>query len=226
MNSALKNDVSNNDASKNQPSTSMNLSVKGGPGRLLLSTCTLSFALIGVALPAFASGGESGPGNKELLWQAANLILLLGVLFAVARKPIRAYFAERREQIRSDIEAADKLFSDSRRQFSEWQGKLVELENDIQTIHGDSRRRAEEEREQIIADAHDRAERIKADAVAAIDQELRRAHEELREEAATLAVDLATRMLDEQVDDRDRDRLLDEFITRIEPDGSANGTRR
>ncbi len=181
---------------------------------------------MGVALPALGSGGESGPGNEELLWQAANLILLLGVLFAVARKPIRAYFAERREQIRSDIETADKLFADSRRQFSEWQGKLVELESEIQTIQGETRRRAEEEREQIIADAHDRAERIKADAVAAIDQELRRAHEELREEAATLAVDLATRMLDEQVDDRDRDRLLDEFITRIEPNGSANGTGR
>jgi F-type H+-transporting ATPase subunit b len=187
----------------------------------VISTLAL-IGLIGVATPAFAAGAEGGSKTTELIWQAVNLLLLLGVLFAVARKPISAYFAERRKQIQDDIATAEKLFADGKQQFADWQGKLVDLAGEIETIQSETRRRAEEEREQIIAAAHDRAERIKTDAVAAIDQELRRAHEELREEAATLAVDLATRMLDEQVDDRDRDRLLDEFITRVEPNGSGN----
>jgi F-type H+-transporting ATPase subunit b len=212
----------------------MNQTVNSGTRRLVLSTCRLSLVLVSVALPALASEGESGSSLMQGVWQAVNLILLLGVLFAVARKPIAIYFAERRKQIQDDIAAADKLFADGKRQFAEWQRKLTDLESEIETIKSDSRRRAEEEREQIVAAAHDRAERIKTDAVAAIDRELRRAHEELREEAATLAVDLATRMLDEQVDDRDRDRLLDEFITHIEPSGSntpskngkSNGTGR
>jgi F-type H+-transporting ATPase subunit b len=180
------------------------------------------FLLVGVAFPAFAADAEGGSKLTELIWQAVNLLILLGVLFAVARKPISAYFDERRKQIQDDIATADKLFTDSKRQFAEWQGKIVDLEGEIANIHSETRRRAEEEREQIIAAAHDRAERIKSDAVAAIDQELRRAQEELREEAATLAVDLATQMLDEQVDDRDRDRLLDEFITHVKPNGSGN----
>jgi F0F1-type ATP synthase membrane subunit b/b' len=48
-------------------------------------------------------------------------------------------------------------------------------------------------------------------------QELLRAQQELRAEAAGLAVDLATEILKEQVGDSDRQRLLDEFITRVEP---------
>jgi len=180
--------------------------------------------LVGVALPAIASEGESDSSMMDAVWQAVNLILLLGVLFAVARKPISAYFDERRQQIRDDIAAADKLFADGKRQFSEWQGKLVDLQQEVQTIQSETRRRAEEEREQIVAAAHDRAERIKTDAVAAIDQELRRAHEELRQEAATLAVDLATQMLNDQIDDRDRDRLLDEFITHVEEPSDSSST--
>lgn len=179
--------------------------------------------LAGSALPAHASSGGSGPGVKELLWQAANLVLLLCVLFAVARKPISAYFAERREQIRSDIKDADKLLAESRKEFAQWQGKLAEMDQEIEGIREETCRRAEDERDQIVAAAHDRAERIKADAVVAIDQELRNARVELQKEAATIAVDLATTMLDQQVDDRDRDRLLDEFITYVEPNGSANG---
>lgn len=190
---------------------------------LLLFThvAAVGVAVLAAAAPALAAGGE-GPSTTELMWQGANLILLLGVLFAVARKPITAYFADRRVQIKGDIETADKLLADSKKQFSEWQGKLAELEAEMQTIRDETRQRAEDERDNIVAAAHDSAERIKADAVAAIDQELRRAHVELREEAANLAVDLAANMISDGVDDRDRDRLLDEFIISVEP-ATTNG---
>jgi F-type H+-transporting ATPase subunit b len=183
----------------------------------ILAVVVVIAGILAVASPALAAGGGSGPSASELMWQAVNLALLLGVLFAVARKPITAYFAERREQIKNDIKSADKLLAESKKQFSEWQGKLVELEAEVQTIRDETRQRAHDERDQIVAAAHDSAERIRADAVAAVDQELRRAQVELREEAANLAVDLAANMITEQVDDRDRDRLLDEFITRVEP---------
>lgn len=179
-------------------------------------------ALFVTAPPAFAAGDGSGPSAAELMWQGVNLILLLGVLVYFARKPMTQYFADRRSQIKNDIQSADDLLAQSRKQFAQWQGKLSELEAEVQTIREETRQRAEDEREQIIAAAHDSAERIKADAVAAIDQELRRAHVELREEAANLAVDLAGRLIDEQVDDLDRERLLDEFITHVEPNGAAS----
>jgi len=54
-----------------------------------------------------------------------------------------------------------------------------------------------------------------------MDQELRRAQSELREEAADLALEIAARKLSDQVSDGDRERLIDEFITRVEPSGSA-----
>jgi F-type H+-transporting ATPase subunit b len=194
-----------------------NLLYKNILDKNILAVVVVIAGILAVASPALAAGGGSGPSASELMWQAVNLVLLLGVLFFVARKPITAYFAERREQIKNDIKSADKLFAESKKQFSEWQGKLVELEAEVQTIRDETRQRAQDERDQIVAAAHDSAERIRSDAVAAVDQELRRAQVELREEAANLAVDLAASIITEQVDDRDRDRLLDEFITRVEP---------
>lgn len=192
--------------------------------------CTVAVKAFGwllVATPALAAGGGDGENKTaELVWQAVNLALLLTVLYFAARKPIKAYFADRRQEIQREIQTADQLLADSRRQFAQWQDKLAELEQEVQTIRDETRRRAEDEREHIIAAAHDSAERIKSDAVAAVDQELRRAHAALREEAATLAVDLAQGMLADQVDDRDRDRLMDEFITSVEPGSGSNGPGR
>ncbi len=173
---------------------------------------------------ALASSEEhAGPTTADLLWQAANLALLLIVLVVLARKPIQNFFGDRRAEIVGDIESASELLKGAEQRHAEWQRKLADLESELTEIQSNSRQRAEEERDQILAAAHDTAERIKSDAVAAVDQELRRAQEELRDEAANLAVNLATQLLKENVDDRDRDRLLDEFITRVEPNSTSAG---
>jgi F-type H+-transporting ATPase subunit b len=181
--------------------------------------CT-SLSAMAIASPAYAAGGEA-PTTMDMLWQAFNLALLLGVIFYFARRPVQNFFSDRRDGIKSDIEKATELLRSAEARHSEWQGKITELEGELDDLRSSTRRRAEEERENIIAAALDTAERIKRDAVAAVDQELRRAHSELHEEAANLAVDLADRILRGQVDERDTDRLVDEFITRVEP--ATNG---
>ena len=41
--------------------------------------------------------------------------------------------------------------------------------------------------------------------------------------AAELALEIATKKLTDTVSDSDRERLMDEFITRVEPSGAAEG---
>ena len=96
-------------------------------------------------------------------------------------------------------------------------GLLADLEAQLDEIRATSKQRAEEEGQRILEKAREAAERIQSDAVEAADQELLRAKRELREEAAGLAVELAAEILEEQVSEADRLRLLDEFITRVEP---------
>ena len=79
--------------------------------------------------------------------------------------------------------------------------------------------RAEQEKAQILEDARASAERIKRDAASGVDREIERAKQALREEAADLSVELAGKLLQEQVTDGDRDRLVDEFVSDIEAGG-------
>ena len=183
----------------------------------------IGLALVLVAEVAWAAGNGEPSGGAEFLYQLLNLAILLGAIVYFARKPLLGYLAGRRSQIQSDLDTAASLLSEAEARHQEIQGKLSELESEVEALQSQARQRAEEESKRILAEAQRSAERIQSDATAAIDQELLRAQRELRSEAAALAVDMAAEILSQQVGDADRERLLDEFISRVEG-GAASST--
>lgn len=164
---------------------------------------------------------EAGHGYADLLWEAGNLILLVGVLVYLARRPVRNYLGERRDRIRTDMEEAERLHREAEGRLAEWNERAARLDDEVEEIRRLTRDRAQEERERLVAEAERAAERIRRDAAGAVDRELQRAREALRREAAELAVDAARRILEERITAEDRGRLVDEFVARVEREGSA-----
>ncbi|MCP4904061.1 MAG: F0F1 ATP synthase subunit B [bacterium] len=183
----------------------------------------LAFAL-SAGLAHASGGGDDHDPVMETLWQAVNLALILGVIIYFARGPIGEYFATRRNGIQTELSDADELLRQAERRNAELQRRLLDLSSETENIREGAGRRAEEEAERILADARAAAERIRRDAKASVDQELRRAQSQLRDEAADLALEIAARRLTESVGEGDRERLMDEFITRIEPSSGSGDT--
>lgn len=185
-------------------------------------------ALLTVALaaagPALAAGGGEHDIMSKLVHPALNLLLLLAVIIYFARKPIKAFFGDRRIQIQDELRRAAELKAEAEARYTDWQRRLTDLDAELETIRATAKERAEAERERIVADAEAAAERIRRDAHAAVDQELRRARERLREEASELAIEIAAERLEEQLTDDDRSRLLDEFVQRIERTSEPTGS--
>jgi F-type H+-transporting ATPase subunit b len=176
-----------------------------------------------LALPAAASD-ESADAMHAFGWPALNLVILLAVLVYFTRKPLRAYFGQRRSDIQGELQTAADQLATAESTYTKWQRRMIDLDAELDEIRATSRQRAEAERERIIEDARATAERIRLDSAAAVDLELRRAREILREEATKLAIELASERLEREVTDADRDRLVDEFIDLIgtEPTEGAN----
>jgi len=183
----------------------------------------LALVVLAPASALAASGSESVAW--DLIWRVVNLALLLAVLFVFARKPIQAFFQGRRERIQGELQSAAQLRKEAEQRYAKWQRQLIDLDVELERIRATARERAEAERERILADARAAAERIRSDAHVAVEQELRRAREQLRDEASALSIQLASELLQAQVTDADRDRLLDEFTAKIEqpsPNGSGS----
>jgi F-type H+-transporting ATPase subunit b len=173
------------------------------------------------ALPALAAGGGEG-GSHFPLWELVNFGILVAALAYFGRGPLRDLFANRRATIAADIEAASELLEAAEARNAEWEQKLAALDREASELREAARERAENDRERILAEAHEAAERIQRDAVASVEQELRRAQAELREEAAQLATELAAGLLRDQIGEADRERLVDEFISQVGAESSAD----
>ena len=188
--------------------------------RALVASASLLPCALLLASPALAAeGGEDAV--KITVWQGINLLILVGVIVYVGRGPVMAFFGDRRSQIQNDLDEAARLLAEAETRNSELQRRIVDLGSEIEEIRETTRSRAEDESERILAEARKAAERIRSDAKAAVDQELRRAQTELRDEAASLALSAAADILRQQIAESDRERLLDEFITRVEPSGNG-----
>jgi F-type H+-transporting ATPase subunit b len=188
-----------------------------------VNALALALGILLLAAPALAASEDGGDG---LLLPAINFVILLGALIYFTRKPIQSFFAERRRGIHDELERSAELQRQAEERYAKWQRRLVDLERELDGIRRTSRERAESERENILADARASAARIERTARAAVDRELQRAKEELREQASDLAVELAAGLLRDRVTDADRARLMDEFIARVEqaPARVVNGS--
>lgn len=195
--------------------------------RLRIVTLALVACVLGATVAHAAGEAHKSHGEvvRETLWQAFNLGVIVAILVYFGRKPISAFFAARRQGIQTQLSQAAELLDRAEHRNSDLQRRLVDLSAELDSIREVSSRRAEEEAMRILAEARATADRIRRDAQAAVDQELRRAQSKLREEAADLALELAASKLMSGVTESDRDRLVDEFITRVQPNPTEGVSR-
>ncbi|MCH2172592.1 F0F1 ATP synthase subunit B [Myxococcota bacterium] len=182
-----------------------------GGGTFLL----LSAALAAPALAASGGGGGEG-ALAELAWLIFNFAVLIYVVYRFARKPISQFFSDRGAAIDADIRTASERLEEAEARHRELQSQVQGLDSELEEIRTQATRRAEAERDRILEDARLSAERIRSDASAAIAREVERAQAELRDQASELAIELAAGYLQERMDEGDRERLIEEFIERVE----------
>jgi F-type H+-transporting ATPase subunit b len=187
----------------------------------------LALALLVSLAPvaAHAAGGDDGHGGGGVaqLWHALNLLILVAALVYFARGPIAGYLNSRRAQIETGIESAGRELADAEARLAACEQRAAALDAELEDIRRVVRQQAVADRDRLLAEAKATAERIRRDAVAGAEQEVRRARQELRAETVDLAVQLAGELLRGQVTDADRARLVDDFVQRIETPSAGRG---
>lgn len=187
----------------------------------MLWICALA---LWVVLPAVAFGAAPGASPlRDLFWHAVNLALLVWILIYFARGPVRSFFAERRRAIEADLQSAHQRLEEAQGQLDRGREQLARLDREVDELRERVRAQAEAEAGRIIEQARALMERIRRDSAAAIEQEARRARQELRAQAGALAVEVAGSLLRERIRDADRRRLVDEFVERLEQAPARRG---
>ncbi|MDP3939222.1 MAG: F0F1 ATP synthase subunit B [Deltaproteobacteria bacterium] len=170
-----------------------------------------------ILAPTIALASEAGEASAlaSALWHLANLVIFLALLIWLAGPRLRAYLFQRRKEIEGQLNEARRLRAEAEARDAEWRGKLDGLQADAARITTEARELGRLEREKILAQAREQAERIQQDAERTASHEMARARTELREEAVRLAMKLAARMVRENVNEEDQKRLVEEYLRSV-----------
>ena len=157
-------------------------------------------------------------GRRQLgaILEWLNLLLLVAALVYFGRKPIMSFLSERRSGIERDLQGADQLLRDAESRLAEWGDRAARLETEIADIKRVAREAAEQQAARILADARAVAERIARDAGRSSSARRSVPASGSARRPRSLAVRSAERVLTEQIQPADGDRLFDEFVTHIE----------
>jgi F-type H+-transporting ATPase subunit b len=165
-----------------------------------------------------AGGGghaDSGALLKDFFWRTLNFVIMAGILIYFVTKPVKNALKGRSETIASDLEEAQKARDEAEAKFAEYDEKLNKAEAEIEQIAADLKKEGEIERDKIIAAAKEQAEKIKQEAEKSAAFEVARARAELQQEAARLAVELAEGLLKKNVNDKDQNNMVDEYMKKV-----------
>jgi F-type H+-transporting ATPase subunit b len=126
-------------------------------------------------------------------------------------------YTDRTNAIQGGMERAEKAQLEAQRALVQYNEQLSKAREEAQTLREEARVQGAAIIEDLRAKAQDEAARITATAHASIEAERQQAIASLRNEVGTLAVELASKIVGEALDDQARQsRVVDRFLEDLE----------
>lgn len=160
--------------------------------------------------------------SSLIFWEVVSFGILLWVLYKFALPPIVEALETRERKIRDSIEQAEQNRATAEQRLREYEAKLLGAAREAEAIMAEAKTKAQrllEDNEQRL-----RAEsaRIREETTQEIERERRKALQEIRHEAADLAILVAEKVLARSLTDDDHRRLAEEALEAVGVDPSKS----
>ena len=153
--------------------------------------------------------GINGP---TLIAQLINVVILFGLLYLVAYKPLMRMLDERSKRIKDSMEQTEQIKQQAERAEEEAAKRIANASKEGEEVVARAMRTGEEVRKEAQAQAQQEAETLITRARSEIQQERNEAVGELRKEFADLTVTAAEKVIDRSLDKKAHRQLIDKVL--------------
>ncbi|HEX2221587.1 MAG TPA: F0F1 ATP synthase subunit B [Candidatus Limnocylindria bacterium] len=157
----------------------------------------------------------------KLLFQVVNFLLLLWLLNRFLFRRVLSALDERQARIAKGLEDAEAAARDRELARAERERAITEARREAQDLVARATKMAQDTRNELVTAAREEADKLTARAREEINAEKERAVTELRAQVADLALEAAARLVRQQMDGQTQRRLVEEFLTEVEPAAGA-----
>jgi F-type H+-transporting ATPase subunit b len=164
---------------------------------------------------AGANGDNSGD-LTDLFYRFVNFTLLVVILFIVIKKTrLTDHLSMRGEEIRQRLSDLQREKEDAENRYRETEARLKAFETDRKDILEQYKKEGLAEKDKIISQARESVKQILEQSELTIRQEIKSARDRLKREVAGLAAQKAGEIIDKELDEKDQDNLVNEFIEKV-----------
>lgn len=150
-----------------------------------------------------------------LFWSVITFLLLLIVLKKVAWGPIIDALESREAEIKNALNAAEKAKQEAEKVSSDYEKSMKDAQLKAQKIISDSKTAGEKIKADIESAADEKAAQILQDAKLQIESEKNKAMNDIRDMVVDLSIDIASKILDKEVDVNENQQMIDDTLKKI-----------
>ena len=149
------------------------------------------------------------------LAQICNLMIQLVIFKKFLLKPIKQVIADRKAKADSEIADAQKLRTEAEAMKAEYEQNLQNARTEANQIVTAAQKTATARSEEIVGEARAQAAVLKQKAEADIAQERKKAVNEVKDEIGGIAMEIASKVVEREISEKDHKDLIDEFIKNV-----------
>jgi F-type H+-transporting ATPase subunit b len=150
-----------------------------------------------------------------LIAQLLNLFIQMLLIKKFLFKPIREVLAKRKALADAEIAEATKAKEEAQSLKSEYEESMKQARDKANDILNTAQKSASQQSEEIIREANAQAVSIKAKAERDIEQERRKAVNEIKDEIGDMAMEIAGKVIGREINSSDHEKLIDDFINKV-----------
>ena len=148
----------------------------------------------------------------EIITQLINLLLLFLLLKHFLFKPVQNVLNTRQAEIDKTYAEADAAQTRAEELRDEYEKRIADAKAEAADITKAANQKAQAHYDEVVLEAKADAARLMEKAEAQIEQEKKKAMNELKDEISGIAVDIASKVVEREIDEKDHEALISEFI--------------
>lgn len=176
-------------------------------------------------LNAFAAAEETPslllPQLPDLIWGSFAFVIVLGFFIWKFVPSLNASLDARRDAIEGGLKRAEEAQAGAQEALESYNSQLAEARAAAAGIRDQAREDAKRIRAELVEQAQAEAARVLATAQSQIEAERQSALASLRSEVGTIAIDLASGVIGESLDDQRSTDIVDRFLADLEASAQA-----
>jgi len=153
--------------------------------------------------------------SSLIFWEFLSFGILFLVLWKYAFPPILQTLDERERKIKESLEQADRHRAEAEQKMQEYEAKLKTASKEAETVLAAAKDRAQRIMEENEQRLRTETQRSKEDAAREIDQERRRAIQDIRNQTTEMALLVAEKVVGRSLNDADHKRMADEALASV-----------